>query len=116
MTANPLPDVTDQIPAPYHHDGPGSEQEASALITPRAGTLRERALVAIHGAGEDGLTDHELARKTGVYLYSIAPRRSELVKLGWVEDSGERRLTPGGVHAVVWVLSGRARGQLAAAG
>lgn len=115
MTANTLPDVAEQMPAPFHHDGPGSEQEAAALITPRAGTLRERALVAIHGADEDGLTDHELAERTGIYLYSIAPRRSELVKLGWVEDSGIRRLTPGNVHAVVWILSDRARTQLAAA-
>jgi hypothetical protein len=114
MTANPLPSVTDQIPAPSHHDGTDTEKITAALMTPRAGTLRERALIALHSAGDAGLTDHELSERTGVYLYSIAPRRSELVRLGWVEDSGQRRITPQKAHAVVWVLSYRARTQLAA--
>lgn len=113
MTASNLPDPADERPAPTHHNGSDTEHEAADLMTPKAGTLRERALNAIASAGDAGLTDHELSETTNVYLYSIAPRRGELLRLGWVEDSGTRRLTPGGVHAIVWTLTVRARAQLA---
>ncbi len=105
----PLPDVRGDIgPAPTHHPGTDTERVSADLIRPRAGTLRARALTALQAAEPYGLTDDELAEATEVYLYSIAPRRVELTKRGWVMDSGNRRTSSHGRPAVVWVLTGPA--------
>ena len=73
-------------------------------MLPRSGTQRLRVLDAIT-ASDGGLTDPEIAETTGLYLYSAAPRRNELVLGGWVEDSGVRRDTGRGGDAIVWRLS-----------
>ena len=54
-----------------------------------------------------GLTDHEIADICKLPMAVIQPRRSELSKMSppKVIDGGERRLTPYGKSAVVWVLS-----------
>ena len=96
------------------HRGRDTEQAAALAALPRSGTNRMRALAALALAGVDGLTDHELADATSIYLYSVAPRRVELVKGGWVVDSGRRRETPNGSPAVVWVLSPAGRARLGA--
>lgn len=105
LQALALPDPSAEIPAPHHRTGTDTEQEAARLMTPRAGTLREEALRAFTDALDTGLTDRELARVTGRYLYSIAPRRVELTRQGWLVDSGQRRRTDRGSRAVVWKLS-----------
>jgi transcription initiation factor IIE alpha subunit len=51
---------------------------------------------------EDGLTDHELAAKTGYQHNSIGKRRTDLRNLGLVVDSGKRRKAPSGAYAIVW--------------
>lgn len=99
------------------HRAAGDTERAAALaVAPRTGTLRALVLGAFADcatAGESGLTDHELAHHLGKYLYSIAPRRTELVHGGWLEDSTERRITPNGAQAVVWRLSPTGRERLA---
>lgn len=62
----------------------------------------------------DGLTDEELIRAvaSGGWQMSdsgVRSRRSELVHLGWVHDTGTRRLTAAGRHTIVWAadLGGR---------
>lgn len=82
-----------------------TEAHAAALVAPRAGTQRLRVLAAIADAGDSGLTDPELAATTGLYLYSAAPRRNELLNGGWLEDSGLRRSTGRGGGAIAWRLS-----------
>lgn len=47
-------------------------------------------------------TNAELAESTGLYLYTVSPRVTELVKKGLVRDSGERRTTTRGRKAIVW--------------
>ena len=108
MTAN-LNDPATPTPAPHHHRHPRDTEVAAAqLITPIAGTLRCIALDAFRDAGPRGLTDQELAGATGRYLYTIAPRRVELVQQGWVQDSGARRRGVRGRSAVVWALTSEA--------
>lgn len=93
--------------------GRETERAAALAAMPRTGTNRMRALAAMALAGGDGLTDYELAEQTRIYLYSIAPRRVELLKGGWVRDSGHRRETPNGTPAVVWVLTEAGAARLA---
>jgi hypothetical protein len=110
MTAS-LNDPTATIPAPHHRHPRDTEVLAAQLITPNAGTLRKQALDAFTQAA-DGLTDQELADVTNRYLYSIAPRRVELVRMGWIHDTGARRRSPRGIAAVVWGLTDEARRKL----
>jgi hypothetical protein len=58
---------------------------------------------AICGARWKGLTDEELAFRTGFRINSANKRRGELMKAGLVVDSGRRRLTTSGSEAIVWV-------------
>lgn len=103
-----------EAPAPGRlHRGAGETERAAALAAmPKTGTQRRRVLEAFVFA-PSGLTDHELAGRTGLYLYSAAPRRTELVHGGWLRDSGRRRPTPSGTPAVVWVLTDDALRRLA---
>jgi hypothetical protein len=94
-----------------HRAGRDTERAAAELIEPKTGTQRAAVLAAI-AAAPDGLTDEQIADTTGLYLYSAAPRRTELVKGGWVHDSGERRTTSRGTPAVVWVLTAAGRAAL----
>ena len=107
----PLPDPLAGMPAWMHREAGDTERAAAALVQPRTGTWRARVLEAITTAGEHGLTDWELHDALGGNLYTVAPRRKELVELGWVVDSGSRRPTNNGARAIVWVLSERARRQ-----
>jgi hypothetical protein len=104
-----LPDPGRNQPAPVHRFGHDTEVAAANLVQPRTGTLRELALAAIRKAGDYGLTHNELAVVTDKRHYSIAPRVTELVEMGWVVDSRQRRPTDTGSAAIVWVLSDRAK-------
>lgn len=80
-------------------------------MTPRTGTARRRVLDHIAGTREHGATDEETSLALRMRLYTAAPRRLELVRDGWVEDSGRRRATDTGASAVVWILTDEGRRQ-----
>lgn len=108
----------DALPSPdadregARHRLAGDTERASARrIVPRSGTWRRRVLDDIGGSGEGGRTDWEIHGALGGLLYTIAPRRNELLNDGWVCDSGRRRATESGSPAVVWVLSDRGRAE-----
>jgi hypothetical protein len=105
-----LPDPAQNAPAPVHRNAHDTEYEAARFVEPRTGTLRALALATITEAGDRGLTHNELAAITGKRHYSIAPRVTELVEMGWVRDSGLRRPTDTGSPAIVWILTEAARG------
>lgn len=95
----------------------GHDTSAAALqlVAPKAGTQRELVLIVVRGEQGNltsrpaaGLTDVELAYRTGLPANSVRPRRVELVDGGWLEDSGQRRKHNGRDH-VVWTLTEAAR-------
>lgn len=108
--------LTDTLP-PVHRDGPDTELAAARLVRPKVGSWRSRVLAAFVADWAArgtfaGYTDRELVEQIdpeGHAGYStIRSRRGELVKLGWLADSGTRR-TEGERSEVVWVLSPAAR-------
>jgi hypothetical protein len=101
----PLPDPTRNIAGGLHRGAGDTERAAAELAAPRSGTWRWRVLLAVARAGASGRTDWELHGELGGLLYTVAPRRHELARDGWIEDSGQRRRTPSGTEAVVWRLS-----------
>src|SRR3990167_5325228 len=80
-----------------------TERAAARKVAPRTGTLRAKIVEALQQAPE-GLTAYELWDAIGGLQYSVFPRVPELVRAGLVVDSGERRATPSGSAAIVWVL------------
>ncbi len=87
-----------------HASPTDTEREAAEAIAPRVGIWRWRVLQAI-AASRDGLTDWEIHKQTGGLLYTVAPRRVELLEAGLIEDSGRRRRIPTGRRAIVWVVT-----------
>ena len=81
---------------------PETSHRAAKDATPRANTHRAKALAALREAGPNGLTDFELAERTGIAQTSIGVRRKELVDAGYVKDSGRTRPAPSGSSAIVW--------------
>lgn len=77
--------------------------EAAAAVAPRASALRARCLAEV-AAAPRGLTGNELAERLGWDICSVRPRLTELDRLGKIRNSGERRKTPSGCSAIVWVV------------
>jgi hypothetical protein len=73
------------------------------LTRPRSGSAARKVLDVIDAAGDYGATDWEIHKATALQLFTVASRRLELMKEGWIEDAGWR--TTDGVIASVWVLS-----------
>jgi|SRR5271166_473906 len=59
---------------------------------------------AVKASGDNGLTDFEIVRESGVPASTESTRRNELVQKGYLQNSGRKRLTDKGVSAVVWIL------------
>ncbi len=91
---------------PAHHSAPkGTSEVAAEMIEPLSRSRRELVFNVIKDAGSNGKTDQEGATAIKFSAQSYTPRRNELVKLGFVVDSGHRRHTRSGRQAAVWMLS-----------
>lgn len=110
-----LPEPTRFLMGAHHRTAGDTELAAATKVAPKAGTLRRQVLDAIAAAGDHGLTDWQIHEHLGCRLYSAAPRRGELVRDGWVIDSGRRRETDSTSTAIVWILSPEGRQQWSAA-
>lgn len=86
-----------------HVRGSDTSREAAVQARSFAGTVRGRVLEAIQGAGDDGMTDDEIEALLHLRHQTASARRRELVRGGFVRDSGERRKTRSGCSATVWV-------------
>jgi len=87
------------------HRGVETSIEAAVSMMPAISKLQERVLDFIRGKGPDGATDDEIATGLGMFLYTAAPRRRELVLLELVAYSGRHRPTSRGNPARVWVAA-----------
>jgi DNA-binding transcriptional ArsR family regulator len=98
----------DLVQAKARRSDPVTSHMAAADASRHAPTNRQRALEALRRAGEQGLTDFELAAATGLAQTSVGVRRKELRDAGLVEavtdSSGAlvKRPAPSGSMAIVW--------------
>lgn len=104
-----LGDPTASRPGARHAAAGDTERASSLAQAPKSGTDRRRVLDHLASTGDTGATDEEISIALEMRLYTAAPRRTELVSAGWVEDSGRRRPTTTGSPAAVWVLTPLAR-------
>ena len=96
-----LPDQPGTITGAAH---PSTSHEAALRVLPKSGTQRRRVLTALMMAafGGHGLTDEELQDQLDMNPSSERPRRIELQQMGWIENSGQTRVTRSGAKAIVW--------------
>ena len=108
MTPATLFDLTDSALRPLFEEpcarrtDPVTAHDAAARVSPNG--TRARALLALNACAH-GLTDFELAERTGVGQTSIGKRRLELLRAGLVEGTDERRPSPSGTPALVWRIT-----------
>lgn len=95
----PPPAFADHTPRPLTD----TQLAAYRTITPRAASLRDKVLDFIVSRGAHGATDQECQAALDLPAQTQGPRRIELARAGLVRDSGQRRLTPSGRRAIVWI-------------
>lgn len=81
---------------------PITSHQAAADAKQTAPTLRARCLAALRAAGDEGLTDFQLAAQVGSQQTSAGKRRGELVDAGLVVKTDRTRPAPSGSAAAVW--------------
>lgn len=79
-----------------------TSREAYASVVNDLGAMRAKVYRALHRKPR---TDEELIRLTGLSPNSCRPRRVELVEMGLVQDSGQRKQTRSGRWAIVWMVA-----------
>lgn len=85
-----------------------TEVTAAAMQLPRSGTARAKVLSAFildWRNGGEGLIDEDVAAKLSMNLYTAAPRRTELVNMGWLRASGRFGRTKMDSESIKWELS-----------
>lgn len=85
-----------------------TSREAATKMASRAATLRETVLQLLREY-PSGLTVHEgvaLVELTypSITVAGLQPRFSELVAMGKIKRSGERRRNKSGMSAAVWII------------
>ncbi len=81
----------------------GTSEVAAQMIASRTPNQRARIYRAILASGAHGLTDDEGEIQLDIFAASYSARRGELVNLGLIRDTENRRLTQRGCPAAVWV-------------
>jgi hypothetical protein len=83
---------------------PGTSRDAAEAVAPIAARLRSRVLAGFREAPE-GMTADEMAANLNLSVLAVRPRCSELVRLGELRRTAERRKNSSGMSAAVLVVS-----------
>jgi predicted transcriptional regulator len=81
------------------------------MIAPTAGTLRAEVLAYIEGRAAMGACAFEVEAALGLSGNTVRPRLRELEDAGHIVKSQERRATPSGRDARVWVAKQQKRSE-----
>jgi hypothetical protein len=88
------------------NDHGDTAKAAAQSIKLRSGTQRAAVLIELYMARHTvGMSDEVLQAVLGLGASSERPRRVELCRMGFVEDSGKRVPTSTGREAVVWKVT-----------
>src|ERR1035437_9035959 len=74
----------------FHTNGPDTEKEAFAKITPHQRELQRRVYNVIERSGTNGVCADEIITATQMLDYTCRPRITELKQLGAVVSIGRR--------------------------
>jgi len=98
------PDIDAPDIGAFHRNAPDTERAAAIAVYPRTGTQRRRVYDYLAQVGSRGATDWELADALNISRTGVGARRNELMRDGYVKDSGMRRPGPYKFKGIVWVL------------
>lgn len=95
-----MKDLIGNKPYPYSPGSKikGASAEAASAILPRAGTLQNLCLVEI--TRQSGTPD-EIAYRIQRHILSVRPRITELIAMGLVRKTEQKRLNDSGQYANV---------------
>lgn len=79
--------------------------EAARAVAPFAANVRDQIMAAFRAAGANGLTADEAGAKVGVDPFTARPRVTELLRMGLICKSSDRRPSSNGRSSIVWVAS-----------
>lgn len=101
------PDLFEPADGPYgalpgHARGVDTSIVAAESVKPGAAYLREKCRAYVKRWGMTGCTADECALNLNESVLSIRPRFTEMRRLNWIEDTGERRKNDSGRNAIVW--------------
>lgn len=85
-----------------------TSHDAAAAVLGRTGSARRRVLALLCDHPQ-GLTDEEISERLRMPPNTQRPRRVELVRAGFIEDSGFYRYTTTLNKAVLWVATDKGR-------
>ena len=83
--------------------GSDTSEAAARDIGPKLGRLQTLVLQYIRQQGRRGATDPEIAEALELLSDTARARRTELRDRGLIRDAGDRRPTPRGKPATVWI-------------
>lgn len=87
------------------HSGTDTSRKAAERMVPAATAQAARVFHFIAERGEEGATDHEVQAELGMTGDSERPRRWSLQRAGLICDSRQRRKSPTGRKAIVWIAA-----------
>ena len=100
------PGVDDWLDGKARRNDPITSHRAAKSNHVRRGTQRHRILLAYRDASEHGLTEPEVAQRTGIARgVSTAPRIAELIDMKFVRDTDRTRRTELKADALVRVIT-----------
>lgn len=88
-------------PTQDNHRGIDTSVEAADMAATKASRLRRLVLDTLIEHPEN-LTVDQVCAIAKLPRYSLQPRFSELLKLGLIRDTGERRVNTSGARAKAW--------------
>jgi hypothetical protein len=94
--------IKSQPVAPARESDPTTSQQAADANREIRGAQRIKVYEYLVSVGPRGATDFEIGAALHILRTSAGKRRKELLELGHVEDSGERRQTDTGAMAIIW--------------
>jgi hypothetical protein len=86
-------------------DHPDTSHAAAEAIRLRTGTARHRVMEMIALTLPWGISDEEMQTQLAMSPNTQRPRRVELVRAGYVKDSGERTVTQTGARSILWIAT-----------
>lgn len=94
-----------RYPAAPGYKDRDTSRKAADHVASRAELLRDRCAALVGAYAQVGRTADEAAADLGESILSIRPRFTELLHMGRIKDSGQRRRNESGRSAKVWVAA-----------
>jgi hypothetical protein len=88
-----------------HRRPTDTEVAAAKSVESQVTKLRMDVFAFVASRGDWGATGWEIYSRTGIWIYTVKPRLTELKKLDLIVDNAQRRKNGNGRDEIVYVLT-----------